>query len=141
MLVLFGLILVKSNNVILDLFNCHDMTWSIHKSLLTFYRPRSEASEGCVFIGIYLSNSGGGAGGQHQRFTPTWSTTTTPLGHGQPSTPLPLGHGQPLLPPPGTWSTTPPPHLGYGQPPPLPKSCYLHGCKTINILVTLPSIV
>ena len=47
------------------------------------YRPRSEASEGYVFTGICLSNSGGGGGGegggggQHQRSTTTPSPPPT----------------------------------------------------------------
>ena len=56
------------------------------------YRPRSEASEGYVFTGICLSNSGGG--GQHQRLT------TSPSVQGQRSTTLPLCPGSEVNPPP-----------------------------------------
>ena len=80
-----------------------------------FYRPRSEASEGYVFTGICLSNSGGG-GGQHlpparvkghntfppgQHLPVPWTTPPSPLDNtglppaqGQRSQHLPPAQGQ-----------------------------------------------
>ena len=77
------------------------------------YRPRSEASEGYVFTGICLSNSGGGM----------WHQMHHGIGHmvtggvvvrGQPS-PLPPDRDHP--PPPPRTGTTPPPPPDRDNPP------------------------
>ena len=63
-------------------------------SIFSFYRPRSEASEGYVFTGVCHSvTEWGGGGGVNQR--PGHNTSLPPPGPGH-----------------GTWSQHPPPPQG-----------------------------
>ena len=98
-----------------------------------YYRPRNEASEGCVFTGVCHSVIlGGGWATPKVNPPPTWDMVKHPspahLGHGQPPSPPHLGHGQ-IPPPPGTWST-PPPQAGGMHP------TGMHSCFTIVICQT-----
>ena len=74
-----------------------------------YYCPRSEASEGCVFTGICLSNSGGGWSGQHLP-PPALDNTSPPLPWTTP----------PFHPWPGSKVTTPPSHPQTTPPSPTP---------------------
>ena len=90
------------------------------KTEIHYYRPRSESSEGYIFTGICLSNSGGGDGG---RWVTMDQVTTPPPETGTWSQHLPPGTGtwsQHL--PPWDWDlvTTHPLGLGPGYNTPLP---------------------
>ena len=94
---------------------------------ISFYRPRSEASEGYVFTGICLSKSRGEwGGGDHGTWSPpsppTWDLVTTPAL-------LPPGTWSPLLPLP-TWDlvTTPPPTLDLVTTIPTPPGTWSPPC-------------
>ena len=85
--------------------------------LMDYYRPLSEASEGYIFTGICLSNSGG-EGGVDQG--PGHNTSLPPPRDQVDNTPLPpTGHGHNT--PQDQWTTPPSPHRTWSQHPPPPS--------------------
>ena len=144
-----------------------DRTTSLQQSnvtqCMTYYRPRSEASEGYVFTGVCHFNSGGRGRWATPMVTtpPPWDQVTTPAHPGTRSQhlppPPPLGPGHNTPPPPRDQATTPPsspyprtrpPHL---PPPPPPGAMhrravrilmerilvYIHRSMQILILITI----